>query len=364
MKKKVLIIDDKLSEVEELRRYFEPEYEVLPNNSNSELGKYSTAFNDSISITNYVDKTIQEHFRDIRLIVSDLFFDNKEKTKFGGIDLIKHIRDVGHATNDHYLEYIPVIATSGVRGHGYMRKAYEEAKATLYIDKDVEDENGDIIGLRSMGRQLIRPFDDWCEKTGLCRYKVAFSFAGMDKKKNEPHRLFVREIAESLAMRCAIPVFFDEIYEAKINVQNGEDLASIYRNQCENIVVFLSDDYNDTKSNVWTSDEWRFGINPYIKETSNDNLCLLNLSDDFKKQTVLQRMFQELATANCNNTNTQQWDRIFKDIHEYRKSFYEIINTSSFTAKQSFENYYSFRDEKLKQIVDFIIKRFHLVEIN
>lgn len=364
MKKKVLIIDDKLSEVEELRRYFEPEYDVLPEKTNSELSNYSTAFNDSISITNYVDKTIQEHFRDIRLIVSDLFFDNKEKTKFGGIDLIKHIRDVGHATNDHYLEYIPIIATSGVRGHDYLRKAYEEAKATLYIDKDVEDKNGDIIGLRSMGRQLIRPFDDWCEKAGLCRYKVAFSFAGMDKKKNEPHRLFVREIAESLSMRCAIPIFFDEFREAEVNARNGESLASIYRSQCNNIIVFLSDDYNDPNSNIWTSDEWQLGIRPYINETSLDNLCLLNVSDEFNKNDVLSRMFHELTPTTIGNANTQQWDRIFKDIHEFRKSFYGIIDTSSFTAKQSFENYYSFRDEKLKQIVDFIIKRFHLVEIN
>ena len=131
----------------------------------------------------------------------------------------------------------------------------------------------------------------------------------------------------------------------------------------DKIVVLLSNEYNDPNSNVWTSEEWQSGIKPYINETSCDNLCLLNVSDNLNKNGVLSKMFKEITPNFNNKTNTQRWDRIYKDIFEQREYFYELTQSKR-SAKSSFEEYFStFKKEKLKTIVDFIINRFGFSEI-
>lgn len=375
-KKKVLIIDDFFNDFKSLWSHFSSEFNVLPdikiedgNNEDEDVKKdpvateYFDAFNNRTALVEYVKKAIQENYRDLRLIVSDISFDGDLKRFFDGTDLIKYIRDL-HIENAHddYTKLIPIIATSKVSGTDYCRKAYD-AKATLYIDKDVKDLSGKIISLTGIGKQLIAPFDAWCETIGVCRYKVGFSFTGENKSISEEHRAFVRDIAESLCRRCGITVFFDEFYDPIINSKNGVDLSDVYHYQCEKVVVFLSSDYNDPNSNVWTSDEWQLGIRPFIQETSFDNLCLLNLSSSLDKNTVLSRMFNEINNTPSTKANTQIWDLIYKDISKQRDLFYELVNSQRI-ANQCFDDYFStFKKEKLKTIVDFIIKRFHLTEI-
>lgn len=364
-KKKVFVIDDDIDELNELRSNFDSEFDVLPRNTDKDLAEYSDAFNNRTSLENYVKKVIQDNYRDLRLVVSDIFFDGDLKQKYDGIDVIRYIRDLNiDNAHDDFLKYIPIIATSKYSGKDYLRKAYSEAKATLFINKGESDNTGKIIGLTGMGKQLITPFDAWCERVGACRYKVGFSFTGIDKLNKENHRAFVRDIAESLCRRCGISVFFDEFYDTNINAHSGKTLSEIYHSKCDKIVVFLSNDYNDSDSNVWTSDEWNLGIKPYIKETTFDNLCLLNVSGDLKKDDVLSRMFKELQPVHdSNNANTKGWDLVYKDIHEQREYFYELVQSKR-NADSCFIDYFStFKKEKLNIIVEFIMKRFHLTEI-
>ena len=360
--KKVFIIDDSIRETNVLRAYFSSDYKVLPLKQKKELKKYSNAFNSIEALTTYVKDVIQNNYRDLRLIVSDIFFEGDLKDVFDGINLIKLIRDwkIDNAHPD-YCKFIPIIATSKVTEKDYLTKAYTEAKATLYIDKGHKDQNGKILGLTDVGKQLIPPFDSWCEMVGDSRYKIAFSFTGKDNSNNEDHRAFIREIAESLSRRCRTSVYFDEFYEPDNNTKTGNLLSNVYRSQSEKIVVFLSNEYNDPSCNVWTSEEWTCGIKQYIQETSLDNLCLISLSPELDKEKVLQRLFSEIGDDNiANEGGVKVRNRIYKDISEQRDYYYSIISNKTDTAPAAFHKYNEFKKEKLKTVVDFIIDRFNL----
>lgn len=364
--KKVFIIDDRPLEVKPLRTYFSADYDVLPLADDDSMKEYSNAFNSIDTLESYVKRVIQDNYRDLRLIISDIFFDGDLKQRYDGLRLIRQIRE-WKILNAHpdYCKFIPIIATSKVTDKDYLYRAYSEAKATLYVDKEQTDRDGNILGLKDVSRQLIPLFDSWCAMEGVSRFKVAFSFTGSDKTNNENHRAFVREIAESLCRRCRISVFFDEFYKSYINTNSGWELSNIYRSQSENIVVFLSNEYNDPKNNVWTSDEWELGIKPYIKETGLDNLCLISLSDVLKENTVLPRLFSKIG-PNSKETKgkVKTWNHIYQPFKDQRKYFYSLTDNTATPANQAFEAYYTtFRKEKLKTIVDFIIKRFNLTEV-
>ena len=361
MGKKVFIIDDHNMETENLRTYFSTDFDVIPFKTETDLNEYSDAFNNVQSLETYVKRIITENYQDLRLIVSDIRFDDF-KGRYDGIKLIKQIREwkIPNAHPD-YCKFIPIIATSKVTGMDYLYKAYCEANATLYIDKDYKDRDGNILGLKEISRQMIPLFDSWCEMVGDSRYRIAFSFTGKDNANNEKHRAFVREIAESLSRRCRTSVFFDEFYGGAINGNTGRLMSNVYRSQSEKIVVFLSNDYNDTRRSFWTSKEWLWGIKPYIQETDIDNLCLINLSVKFNKDKVLPKLFSEIGTDNkAIKEDMNSWNLIYKDFSDQRDFYYSIISNRSDNAPAAFQKYIEFKKEKLKTIVDFIISRFNL----
>ena len=116
------------------------------------------------------------------------------------------------------------------------------------------------------------------------RYKVALSFTG--REGTEFHREFVEEIAHQLYAKYTEDKVFYDIDKLKTGRNVGltkEDFTRIYSNDCEYIVVCLSQDYASKKS-PWTTKEWE-GIKQYYSKSSKKVIFVL-IGDNVTETSV------------------------------------------------------------------------------
>lgn len=102
------------------------------------------------------------------------------------------------------------------------------------------------------------------------RFQIALSFSG-------DHRPLIASVAQRLQERLGeAAVFYDQDHKAQLARPNMDLLLqSIYRNQSELLVVFLSEQY---AARDWCGLEWRV-VRDLIKSRHSDRVMLVRLDD-------------------------------------------------------------------------------------
>ncbi len=112
MRKKVLIIEDDEDQFLQLKNWLRKKgYTALPNNYN-EMGDHMIStykLGESDSLENYVIGLIKDNYKDIGLILSDIYFYDDER---GGNKLIQAIRDYKGINPSNWTSNVPIFAVT------------------------------------------------------------------------------------------------------------------------------------------------------------------------------------------------------------------------------------------------------------
>lgn len=143
---------------------------------------------------------------------------------------------------------------------------------------------------------------------GAYKYRIGVSFTGT-------HRAYVEQVCKDLVKLGfdRDEVFYDNWHQTRITVPNADVLmSSIYRNECQAVVVFLSEDYADKP---WTGNiEWR-AIRDLINTARSGHICLLRL-DNIDIDTI-----DGLSSTRDIATSVKEW--ISSETAQFIRDWYE-----------------------------------------
>lgn len=264
---------------------------------------------------------IETNKEDIRLIICDYRWNDKDDA--GGL-FIEQLRK----EDDWFRKNIPVVVFTGLSNKLTEKDSFE---LTFNIVKkeniDRENENYDSkfeVSVKAGLSQMAENFDKlYQQHINDKPYKVAFSFTGSDYTKSyeEPHREFVRDVARIVMRQYGDKVFYDEY--CIVSGWNPKDFKNVYENQCNFIVVFLSENYG-TPDNKWTEMEWE-GIKTHFNEDGvceKNNVLFVPIGDDVNYENKLERL---------NVSPNLIW---YKDGIKAREKYYSILKGASADIKE------------------------------
>ena len=324
MKKfKVLVIEDRPDDLDCVIRSLPDNCQMIPTDvnfsricGNGFLGETILNNGESTTLKDELKKLLENNHEELVAIVCDLCLDYEKKSRSGGIEVIRWIREGkwnGLDLPEEFLKYIPIIVFSSTTDAG--KKNQTDAllagatslvvKRRQLISAKKVDEN-----LRCTLKSQIEYFRHVCKQNNNWKeYYIALSFTGQNN--NKKHREFIEIIANQLCAKYRNDrVFFDE-YKLKDGVTpscSQDDFSELYESKCKYIIVFLSSDYN-TEDNHWTKAEW-IGIKKYYKNAKK-NVVFVNL-----EKTVTKDIFK-------NNLGID--DVIWIPAFEEREKFYKLI---------------------------------------
>ena len=144
------------------------------------------------------------------------------------------IKNGGWVNNDRMRNYL-------------YKELIDNGNNSAYLDQDTSSKLRDHFienGYQFKSEKSL----DMNSKRKINRFKVGLSFAGEDRE-------YVGKVAEKLILELGKDtVFYDKYYEAELN---GKDLdlrlGHIYRNECDLVAVFTSENYNQKN---WCGLEW------------------------------------------------------------------------------------------------------------
>ncbi|MCQ2338554.1 MAG: hypothetical protein MJ001_06495 [Paludibacteraceae bacterium] len=261
---------------------------------------------------------IKKNKEDLRLIICDYLLNGCNNA---GYIFIEKLREA----DDWFMKNIPVVVFTGLTDRTPERDALE-LKCFVIQKSDVKggkDKNCSSLVNRFFNEK-VGAFDKlYRQHINDKRYKVAFSFTGSDYKGTyiEPHREFVRDVARIVMRQYGDKVFYDEY--CIVSGWNPEDFKNVYENQCNFIVVFLSDNYG-TPDNKWTEMEWE-GIKTHFNEDGvcgKKNVLFVPIGDKVNYENILERL---------NVSPNHIW---YKDGIKAREKYYSILKGESADIKE------------------------------
>ena len=293
------------------------------------------------SVKDRVRQIIERHYEDLRLIICDLQICGLDQ---GGSMLIEYLRKndgkdkISIAGKPWFMQEIPIIAVTKLDGQQPMASLRAGEKNCLSVKKvDVFDnEPAANIFKNIVDREVCRFDDYYAKQEKNKKYKVALSFTGRNGK--EKHREFVEEIARHLYAEYKQDRIFYDLDKVDTGDTVGlkkEDFTRIYANECEYIVVCLSEDYASPNS-PWTQKEWE-GIRLRLNK-SPKNVIFTCIGDGVTDAKVKKQLLCDpglwIAANDC------------------RKGFYKMMAGNSQDQKDKLKAVWDSDMSKLAKNVD------------
>jgi CheY-like chemotaxis protein len=272
-KSKILIIEDEGDSYQKIIESV-PGYDFLPSGTklfNATKAKLKTNLRDACGC---VSDLIKENFSDLRCIILDIELGSP--SGYSGINIIEYIRNPyirqSVCIEDYpwYNRFVPIIVYSAYLDNKMFKKALK-AGGNVALNKNVS-----IKYRNSVINRQVQDFSLLCEKFILKKtYKVGLTFCGEDT------RLLVRDVANILAMEFSKhKIFFDEFHRGKLSGLGADEvLSKIYTQQCEYVVLFMSENY---QKNHWTGNvEWQ-AIKDKLIPSRQDSIILVLCDEKVK----------------------------------------------------------------------------------
>lgn len=293
MKKKILIIDDELGEINSQAYRIS---QTLQDRGFEILSCVSFKWED-------ISKIIKDNYRSLRLILCDL--QDSQHDSLAGWNIISIIKAPNNRNlidnNDWFIECIPIIVITQTKDYHEERKSHGNEYVTLFDKAACQGE-----AFKGCVDILTNLFDKLCQEK--MRFKVAISYTWYNKKTNEKHQPFVEFIAHRLYQEYKKDrVFFDEDKTSKTAGTKSDELVkNIYGKGCDFVLIFLSNDY---ATSGWTKKEW--------EQTKNrgDNKYLFIAIDELEKTTVAQNLFPNEWRAEVSENNNEEEKEQFYNNH-------------------------------------------------
>lgn len=233
-----------------------------------------------------IRRIIESNYRELRLIVCDLQICGSDQ---GGNEIIDFLRSttcedrISIENKPWFMQEIPIIVATKLDGQEAF-KAYHWKNCFPVKKQDVFTSSASGF-IKQFIEKEASAFDDYYNKKSQQRqYKVALSFTG--RKGTELHRKFVEEIAHQLYAKYTEDKVFYDVDKLKTGRNVGltkEDFTRIYSNDCEYIIVCLSQDYA-SKESPWTMKEWE-GIKHYCS-VSHKKVIFILIGDNVSQESV------------------------------------------------------------------------------
>lgn len=267
---KVLIIEDEESDFRNIKDKIIPQemFSVFDHDG-SAVGGLSEDEKNSITkfhstesgalrrSMDYIAETINDHYKEIGLIICDLRINGNDSAGGQIIESIRHCQGF-HFNKQWYGKEVPILIVSKLVDKDKLR-AYEKSSGNcFFLSKSTAFGNEGAAILNTILRGLVEQFDEKFNKyDSKKQYKVALSFTGsnIDDGKELKIRNFIGAIANTLSYYFTSErVFFDMNQQESSNAKNTEQFVETYNN-AEYVIVFISEGYKNKKSR-WSSAEW------------------------------------------------------------------------------------------------------------
>lgn len=314
---------------------------------------------DSINrVQDRVKQIIEEHYNELRLITCDLQICGLDQ---GGNILIEYLRKkegqdkITIPGKPWFMQEIPIIVTTKLEGQEPLESMHRGGKNCISIKKsDVLDNAHAANVFRNIVDREVSRFDELFEKKSRERnYKVALSFTGCNGR--EKHREFVEEIAHVFYEKFGKDkVFYDfDKLKSGDTVRLGKnDFTKLYADQCEYVVVCLSEDYA-SKDSPWTKKEWE-GIRQRISKMPMCVVfvCIGDRVEESKVKSALKCDPGLWISANgCRKEYYRMLDGSSPNLKELIKA---IEPTGSVNISKDVKNLLSLFYHEYKNIIDSI----------
>lgn len=261
---------------------------------------------------------IKNNEEDLRLIICDYRLNGCNNA---GYIFIEKLREA----DDWFMKNIPVVVFTGLTDRTPERDALELKCFVIQKSdvKDGKDKNCSSLVNRFFNEK-VGAFDKlYRQHINDKRYKVAFSFTGSDYEGTyiEPHREFVRDVAHIVMRQYGDKVFYDEYCD--VSGWTMEKFKNVYENQCNFIVVFLSENYG-TPDKKWTEMEWE-GIKTHFNKDGvceKENVLFVPIGNGVNYENKLERL---------NVSPNHIW---YNDGIKAREKYYSILKGASADIKE------------------------------
>lgn len=308
MKKKILFIDDELTE-ENSQAY--QICNTLQDRGYEILSCISFKWDEIKTI-------IKENYRSLRLILCDL--QDSHHNPSAGWNIISNIKapnNIDNLIKDNkwFIECIPIIVITQTQEYHKERNDHGSEFITLFDKAACQGQS-----FKGCVDILTNLFDKLCQEK--MRFKVAISYTWNNKQTNDNHQPYVEHVAHSLFEKYKKEnVFYDT---TKISETAGSYLENlpeqIYNKGCDFVLIFLSNDY---ATSGWTEKEWE------QTKQREDKKFLFVAIDNIEKYTVAKNLFSKEWKEKITDDNNEEDKKVFFqkhmplyfDCHEDKETF-------------------------------------------